>query len=74
MGTGGLGKDGSHSAAWKRRLMGAVAIGALPFPLSMAVSELALGQVAATLPEVTVVAPRPAPSYRHRRPCCVMPG
>jgi hypothetical protein len=67
LGTGGLGKNGARSAAWKRRLLGAVAIGALPFPLSMAVSELAWGQVAATLPEVTVVAPRPAPSPPRRQ-------
>ena len=67
LGTRGLDRDGSRSAAWKRRLLGAVAIGTLPFPLSMAVSELAWGQVAATLPEVTVVAPRPAPTPPRRQ-------
>ena len=67
MGTGGPCKSGARSAVWKRRLLGAVAIGALPFPMSMTVPELAWGQAAATLPEVTVVAPRPAPRPPQRQ-------
>jgi iron complex outermembrane recepter protein len=67
MGTGGPCKSGARSAVWKRRLLGAVAIGALPLPMSMAVPELAWGQAAATLPEVTVVAPRPAPRPPQRQ-------
>ena len=67
MGTGGPCKSGARSAVWKRRLLGAVAIGALPFPMSMAVPQRAWAQTAATLPEVTVVAPRPAPRPPQRQ-------
>src|SRR5712671_3714109 len=48
----------SRLRARRRRLLQAVAIGALMLP------EATWGEVAATLPEVTVAAPRPAPVRR----------
>jgi iron complex outermembrane receptor protein len=54
------GRDLSLLAVGKRRFLGAVAFGALAFP------QATWGQAAATLPEVTVVAPRPAPAPPRR--------
>src|SRR6266404_1255180 len=55
---GAGGRDRGASQLYARRclLLQAVAIGALMAP------DMARGQVAATLPEVTVTAPRPAPA------------
>jgi iron complex outermembrane receptor protein len=47
--------------------MEAAALGALILPGLAMLPEVARGQVAATLPEVTVVAPRPAPSPPRRQ-------
>jgi iron complex outermembrane receptor protein len=47
--------------------MEAAALGALILPGAAMLPEAAWGQVAATLPEVTVVAPRPAPSPPRRQ-------
>src|SRR6476620_603606 len=61
-GVGGRFRDRSRLAAGKRRLRQAAALGALLLPGAPMISEVAWGQAAATLPEVTVVAPRPAPA------------
>jgi len=45
-------------------LLQAAAVGALTLPSALMVPDGAWGQVAATLPEVTVTAPRPAPVRR----------
>jgi iron complex outermembrane receptor protein len=59
---GGHHRGASRLAAAKRRLLGAAAFGALILP------DTAWGQAAATLPEVTVTAPRPtAAPARPRR-------
>ena len=68
LGTRGLDRDGSRSAAWKRRgCWGRSPDRCIAVPLSMAVSELAWGQVAATLPRSPAVAPRHAPSPPRRQ-------
>ena len=53
---------GSRLAARKRRLLEAAAVGALMLPgaLMLMLPAAAWGQAAATLPEVTVTAPRPS--------------
>src|SRR5262245_46398551 len=63
-GAGGCGRGASRLAAAKRRLLRAAALSALASPGALMVLEGAWGQVAATLPEVTVTAPRPAPVRR----------
>src|SRR6476661_7195519 len=65
-GVGGRFRDRSRLAAGKRRLRQAAALGALILPGAPMLSEVAWGQAAATLPEVTVVAPRPAPAPPRR--------
>src|SRR5262249_563527 len=54
----------SSLSGWKRRLLGAVALSALPLPGGLTSPGPAWGQITETLPEVTVSAPRPA----HRPP------
>src|SRR5262249_56159120 len=63
-GAEGCGRGASRLAAGKRRLLQAAAVGALILPGALMVPDGAWGQVAATLPEVTVTAPRPAPVRR----------
>src|SRR6266700_3076904 len=63
-GAEGCGRGASRLAAAKRRLLQAAAVGALTLPSALMVPDGAWGQVAATLPEVTVTAPRPAPVRR----------
>src|SRR5262249_41157663 len=63
-GAGGCGGGASRPAAAKRRLLQAAALGALTLPSALTAPHAARGQVAATLPEVTVTAPRPAPVRR----------
>src|SRR5262249_17858514 len=53
-------RSSSRLPVWKRRLLAAVAFGALPLWVLWTSSESAWGQVSETLPEVTVTAPRPA--------------
>src|SRR5262252_1693592 len=60
----GRGRKPSRLAAGKRRLLGAAALGALILP--GAASSDAWGQASATLPEVTVTAPRTAPRPARR--------
>src|SRR6476661_1324694 len=60
-------RDESRLAVRKRRLLEAAAWGALILPGLAVLPEVAWSQVAATLPEVTVVAPRPAPSPPRRQ-------
>src|SRR5262249_2984246 len=60
----GVGRSSSRLGVWKRRLLGAVALGALPLPGGLTSPGPAWGQISETLPEVTVSAPRPA----HRPP------
>src|SRR5262249_8548504 len=57
----GAGRSSSRLGVWKRRLLGAVALGALPLPGGLTSPGPTWGQVSETLPEVTVSAPRPAP-------------
>jgi iron complex outermembrane receptor protein len=66
-GAGGRYRDKSRLAAGKRRLREAAALGALILPGAAILPEAAWGQASATLPEVTVVAPRPAPSPPRRQ-------
>jgi iron complex outermembrane recepter protein len=63
---GAVGRDRKPSrlAAGKRRLLGAAALGALILP--DAASSVAWGQASATLPEVTVTAPRTTPRAPRR--------
>src|SRR5262245_66358954 len=63
---GALGREQKPSrlAAGKRPLLGAVALGALILP--GAASSVAWGQASATLPEVTVTAPRTKPRPARR--------
>ena len=51
---------------WKRRLLGTVVVGAFPLAGGLTLPEPAWGQASATLPEVTVTAPRPAPKPASR--------
>src|SRR6476660_1327621 len=60
-------RDESRLAVRKRRLLEAAALGALILPGLAMLPDVAWSQVAATLPEVTVVAPRPAPSPPRRQ-------
>jgi iron complex outermembrane receptor protein len=61
---GRVDRAASRLEASKRRLLGAVAFSALMLPHALMLPEAAWGQVAETLPEVTVTAPRPAPVRR----------
>jgi iron complex outermembrane receptor protein len=63
-GAGGGDRAVARLPAGKRRLLEAAALGALA--LSSAASSVAWGQAAATLPEVTVTAPKPAPKPAQR--------
>src|SRR5215475_14188507 len=68
-----IGRGLSRLPVWKRRLLGAVAFGALPLLTS---PGPALGQVSETLPEVTVTAPKkttPKPA-RRTAPAPVRPA
>src|SRR5438445_11603543 len=80
---GVISRSSSRLPVWRRRLLAAVACGALPLPGWRASSGSAWGQAAVTLPEVTVTAPkettpkparRPAPAAARpaarRRPAC----
>src|SRR5262245_9039231 len=51
-------------SGWKRRLLGAVTLGALPLPGGLTSPEMVWAQISETLPEVTVSAPRTT----HRAP------
>ena len=73
-GASGRCRDGSRLAVRKRRLLEAAALGALILPGLAMLPDVAWGQVAATLPEVTVVAPRPAPSPPRRQAPARPPG
>lgn len=66
-GAGGSGCDPARRSAVRRRLLQTVAVGVLLLPAALALRQPALGQAAATLPEVTVTPPRP-PSAPPRRP------
>jgi iron complex outermembrane recepter protein len=65
---GGRGRGASRLATAKRRLLQAAAIGALPLPGALMLADVASGQVAATLPEVTVTAAAPRSAPPRRRP------
>src|SRR5215475_11363917 len=56
----------SSLSRWKRRLLGAVALGALPLPGGVSSPEPAWAQISETLPEVTVSAPRTTPRAPRR--------
>src|SRR5712691_3653230 len=60
-GTGGR-RTASRLAAGKRRLLQAAAVGALTLPAGLTFPDVGWTQVAVTLPEVTVTAPRPSPA------------
>src|SRR5262245_30835427 len=62
----GVGRSSSRLGVWKRRLLGAVALGALPLPGGLTSPGPAWGQISETLPEVTVSAPRPKPRPPRR--------
>ena len=64
-GAGGCGA--SRLATAKRRLLQAAAVGALTLPGAFTSPDVASAQVATTLPEVTVTAPRPPPVRRAAR-------
>src|SRR6516164_4599803 len=66
LGACGVNRSSSRLAVWKRRLLGAVALSALPLPGWLTSPGPVWSQVSETLPEVTVTAPRPAPRP-HRR-------
>src|SRR5436309_3284039 len=62
---GVISRGSSRLPVWKRRLLGAVAVGAAPLLTS---SGPAWGQVSETLPEVTVTAPKKTTPKPARRP------
>src|SRR5215467_6598736 len=66
LGAWGVGRSSSWLGVWKRRLLGAVALGALPLPGGLTSPGPAWGQISETLPEVTVSAPRPKPRPPRR--------
>src|SRR5215831_4179983 len=66
LGAWGVGRSSSRLGVWKRRLLGAVALGALPLPGGLTSPGPAWGQISETLPEVTVSAPRPKPRPPRR--------
>src|SRR5262249_42534058 len=66
LGAWGVGRSSSRLRVWKRRLLGAVALGALPLPGGLTSPGPAWGQISETLPEVTVSAPRPKPRPPRR--------
>src|SRR6516225_7546457 len=66
-GAAGDRRRSSSLSGWKRRLLGAVALSALPLPGWLTSPGPAWGQVSETLPEVTVTAPKkttPKPARR----------
>src|SRR5215468_9389485 len=65
-GAGGDGRDASRLAAAKRRLLRAVAFGALASSGALTGVDAAWGQISETLPEVTASAPRPKPRPARR--------
>src|SRR5215471_7438831 len=65
-GAWGVDRSSSRLAVWKRRLMGAVALSALPLSGWLTSPGPAWSQVSETLPEVTVSAPRSAPRPPRR--------
>jgi iron complex outermembrane receptor protein len=67
VGRGGCEGRASRLAAAKRRLLQAAAVGALTLPGAFTSPDVASAQVATTLPEVTVTAPRPPPVRRAAR-------
>src|SRR5262249_61637899 len=58
LGAWGVGRSSSRLGVWQRRLLGAVALGALPLPGGVTSPGPAWAQISETLPEVTVSAPR----------------
>src|SRR5262249_23533170 len=66
LGAWGVSRSSSRLGVWKRRLLGAVALGALPLPGGLTSPGPAWGQISETLPEVTVSAPRPRPRRPRR--------
>jgi iron complex outermembrane recepter protein len=66
-GAGGCGRGASRLVTAKRRLLQAAAVGAVTLPGAFTSPDVASGQVATTLPEVTVTAPRPPPVRRAAR-------
>src|SRR5258708_13159047 len=82
LGAWGVDPSSSRLAVWKRRLLGAVALGALLLPGGLAMPEPAWGQVSETLPEVIVSAPRsalrpprrPEPAARRAAPSRAAPS
>jgi iron complex outermembrane recepter protein len=66
-GAGGCGRGASRLATARRRLLQATAVGALTLPGALMFPNVASGQIAVTLPEVTVTAPRRPPAQRAAR-------
>lgn len=66
-GAGGCGRGASRLATAKRRLLQVAAVCAVTLPGAVTSPDVASGQVATTLPEVTVTAPRPPPVRRAAR-------
>ena len=66
-GAGGCGRGASQLATAKRRLLQAASVGGLTLTGGLVLPDVATGQVAVTLPEVTVTAPRPPPIRRATR-------
>src|SRR5262245_54186361 len=63
---GAFGERRRSLSGWKRRLLGAVALGALPLPGGLTSPEPAWAQISETLPEVSVTAPRTVPRAPRR--------
>src|SRR5262249_13457181 len=61
-----VGRSSSRLGIWKRRLLSAVALGALPLPGGLTSPGPAWGQISEPRPEVTVSAPRPKPRPPRR--------
>src|SRR5262245_4529290 len=68
LGAWGVSRSSSRLGVWKRRLLGAVALGTgtLPLPGGLTSPRPAWGQISETLPEVSVSAPRPKPRPPRR--------
>src|SRR5215472_9547038 len=64
---GVISRSSSRLPIWKRRLLGAVAFGALPLLGGLTSPGPAWGQVSETLPEVTVTAPKKSTPKPARR-------
>src|SRR5262245_51324938 len=63
---GAFGERRRSLSGWKRRLLGAVALGALPLSGGLTSPEPAWAQISETLPELTVTAPRLTPRPPRR--------